>query len=106
MQFFGQKAKETMDESYRIAEDMKSSYTSLLRYFGEDENMPSGDFFATLNRFLESFDAALDAVNKAEQARVRTSIYCSAVSNSHTHVALAILTLDMRSCVHSFIYYL
>ena len=62
-----------MDESYQTAEEMKSSYLNLLRYFGEDEKMPSGDFFATLNRFLGSFEAALDAVNKVEQARVRAS---------------------------------
>ena len=72
MQFFAMNAKKTMDESYATAEEMKSNYLALLRYFGEDEKMPSGDFFATLNRFLESFDSALDAVNKAEQARVST----------------------------------
>ena len=75
MQFFAMNAKKTMDESYATAEEMKSNYLALLRYFGEDEKMPSGDFFATLNRFLESFDSALDAVNKAEQARVSTFIY-------------------------------
>ena len=72
MQFFARNAKKSMDESYATAEEMKANYLALLRYFGEDENLPSGNFFATLNRFLESFDSALDAVNKAEQARVST----------------------------------
>lgn len=72
MQFFAMNAKKTMDESYATAEEMKSNYLALLRYFGEDEKMPSGDFFTTLNRFLDSFDSALDAVSKAEQARVST----------------------------------
>jgi len=71
MQFFAKRAKAIMDESFEAAEEMKSSYLNLLRYFGEDEKMPSGDFFATLNRFLGSFEAALDAVNKAEQARIK-----------------------------------
>ena len=74
MQFFARNAKKSMDESYATAEQMKANYLALLRYFGEDENLPSGNFFATLNRFLESFDSALDAVNKAEQARVSTSL--------------------------------
>merc|ERR1719253_646196 len=52
MQFFARNAKKSMDESYATAEQMKANYLALLRYFGEDENLPSGNFFATLNRFL------------------------------------------------------
>ena len=81
MQFFAMNAEKTMDESYATAEEMKSNYLALLRYFGEDEKMPSGDFFATLNRFLESFDSALDAVNKAEQARVGIFVKCEEKSS-------------------------
>ena len=76
MQFFAMNAEKSMGESYATAEEMKSNYLALLRYFGEDEKMPSGDFFATLNRFLESFDSAFDAVDKADQARVSTRLGC------------------------------
>ena len=96
MQFFARNAKKSMDESYATAEQMKANYLALLRYFGEDENLPSGNFFATLNRFLESFDSALDAVNKAEQARVST--LASSLGARYIHSLYAMYVLYEASC--------
>lgn len=50
---------------------MKGKYSLLLGYFGEDENMATGDFFGILRRFMAEWKKAVNVVEKIERAQVR-----------------------------------
>ena len=60
-------AKEKMDDALEKSEDVQRQLVKSLKYFGEDEKMPSNEFFGTLTSFVVEFDPALDSVNKAEE---------------------------------------
>lgn len=53
---------------------MKGKYSLLLGYFGEDENMATGDFFGILRRFMAEWKKAVNVVEKIERAQVRRKI--------------------------------
>ncbi len=71
MEIFVQSAVSQVDESTNKLEEVQTSFGSVLHYFGEDEKMPTTDFFGTLFAFLESFDAAKVFVEKQEENRKR-----------------------------------
>ena len=50
---------------------LKSKYSSLLEYFGEDPKKKSADFFGTLSKFLLMFDCAIQLVENQEKAKVK-----------------------------------
>jgi hypothetical protein len=73
MERFVRNSQVTMDEAFTKENEMKRIYSSLLRYFGEDESMPSNDFFGIINKFIVEFDAAHTDLKLIEAAKVRSN---------------------------------
>jgi hypothetical protein len=71
MERFTMAAAESLNNAVEVVEGIKGKYSGLLRYFGEDESMPSNDFFGTINKFIIEFNAAVEHVEKEEKAKVR-----------------------------------
>jgi hypothetical protein len=71
MERFVQNAQAQLSQAFAKESEMKSIYTGLLRYFGEDESMPSNDFFGIINRFIVEFDSAYAELKLIEAAKVR-----------------------------------
>ena len=63
-------AKCSCDEASQAIEDVRKKYLALLEYFGEDENMQTGDFFGILRRFMREFQKAVDQVEAIEKKEV------------------------------------
>lgn len=45
-----------------LTERVKDKFVNLLEFFGEDEGMPSSEFFGTLTRFLMEFGKSIERV--------------------------------------------
>ena len=71
MEMFTQNAEFQVMEQNDKVEGVKTNFSSLLDYFGEDENMTSTDFFNTLSVFLQTFDSTKDSYEKQEAARIK-----------------------------------
>eukprot|EP00977_Amphora_coffeiformis_P022275 scaffold10723_cov164-Amphora_coffeaeformis.AAC.3 len=52
-----------------LSNDVKTKYESLLEFFGENREMPSNDFFGTMNKFIKEFMVSEVQVEKEEKAR-------------------------------------
>ena len=74
MELFCQDANATVKESLEKLDLTQEAFLSVLQYFGEDEKMSTSDFFGTLNKFIKSYDAALDLVEKQEAIKVMAHI--------------------------------
>ena len=72
MELFTQDATEQITQAFERSEKMHNMYKSVLKYFGEDEQMKSTDFFGTLHKFIQTFNAAYDTVQKQEEIKVRS----------------------------------
>ncbi len=72
MERFVRNAQAQLNHAFTKESEMKSIYTGLLRYFGEDESMSSNDFFGIINRFIVDFDSAFAELKMMEAAKVRT----------------------------------
>ena len=70
MEAFVVQARANVDGAIQSLEDLQKSYADLLHYFGEDEKMPSNDFFGTLQKFINEFKSAAEKVDKLERQRV------------------------------------
>jgi hypothetical protein len=57
------------------SDQVKKKYTNVLRYFGEDEKMPSNEFFGTINKFVATFDKAVENYEKREAIRVSATLW-------------------------------
>jgi hypothetical protein len=70
MERFTLNAKIACDQAAESIENVKKKYAMVLGYFGEDENMATGDFFGILRRFLTEWKKAVQLVEKIELAEV------------------------------------
>ena len=70
MERFTLNAKVACDQAVESIENVKKKYAMVLGYFGEDENMATGDFFGILRRFMTEWKKATDQVQKIEKAEV------------------------------------
>ena len=70
MERFALNSKDALKQAKSKIKKLKKKYANLLEYFGEDEKMPSNEFFGTMRRFIEEFQKACDEVEKAEIDRV------------------------------------
>lgn len=70
MERFALNSRDALKQAKSKIKKLKKKYANLLEYFGEDEKMPSNEFFGTMRRFIEEFQKACDEVEKVEIARV------------------------------------
>merc|ERR1712183_512564 len=61
MEMFLMCATEHLEGAHAQLNAAKKTFREILRYVGQDPTMTSADFFGALNRFLVTFDAALEA---------------------------------------------
>ena len=74
MERFTINASRGLEDAIALAHQVKDSYSKLLEYMCEKENMASNDFFGTMRRFADEFDKARDQVDKEEKLKVRKSV--------------------------------
>lgn len=70
MEIFVQSADDQLAIAMNDLDEAQKAFESVLNYFGEDEKMPTSDFFGTLFAFLESFETAKEHVERLETIRV------------------------------------
>ncbi len=70
MECFVQSADDQLVVAMNEIDEAQKAFESVLNYFGEDEQMPTSDFFGTLFAFFESFETAKDHVERLESIRV------------------------------------
>lgn len=70
MERFTMNADDAVKSALDSTDSVKEKYSKLLEYFGEDEKMPSNDFFGLMKRFIIEFEQAAEQVEKLEKARV------------------------------------
>ena len=70
MERFSLRAAALVDSAKGTIDELKTMYSGVLEYFGEDENMPSNEFFGTMRKFILEFNLAAEQVEKMEKARV------------------------------------
>merc|ERR1711957_289575 len=71
MERFAMNARVACEQAVESVENVKSKYALLLGYFGEDENMPTGDFFGILRRFMSEWKKAIKQIEKIERAQAK-----------------------------------
>lgn len=67
-------AKKICDDLDVFIDTMKTKYSGVLQYFGEEPSMLSHEFFATLHKFLQEFASVRETVirlGKAEEKKTR-----------------------------------
>jgi hypothetical protein len=74
MERFSMNAKVACDQADESINSVQAKYALILGYFGEDENMPTGDFFGTLRRFMTEWKKATKQVENIERKKVRVWI--------------------------------
>lgn len=70
MEVFTWQAKKRVDNVLQDLNNIKESYVAVLKYFGEDEKMPSNEFFGILQKFMDEFKVASEKVEKLEKLKV------------------------------------
>ena len=70
MDRFSLNARASAREVMEFAEGVKVKFSSLLRFWGEDEAMESNHFFGTIKAFLNEFHAAAQHVEREEKRLV------------------------------------
>lgn len=70
MEIFVHHAENALQILLRDLAEAQEAFKSVLNYFGEDDRMPTVDFFGTLYSFLESFEKAKEHVDRMEYMRV------------------------------------
>ena len=71
MERFANRATVIVDNTAAALADLQKTYAGVLTYFGEDEKMPSNEFFGTMKKFVLEFKNATEEVEKQEKAKVR-----------------------------------
>lgn len=72
MERFSLRAAASIADLVRLSENVRQKYVKLLEFFGEDEKMPSNDFFGTMNRFVLEFENSVEHVEQEEKKKVRS----------------------------------
>eukprot|EP00934_Nitzschia_sp_Nitz4_P006014 Nitzschia sp. Nitz4//scaffold124_size66437//25636//38731//NITZ4_006111-RA/size66437-processed-gene-0.6-mRNA-1//1//CDS//3329534552//6004//frame0 len=71
MERFAIDAKSACDQALDSIDNVKKKYAALLQYFGEDEQMATGDFFGTLTRFIAEWRKAVEQVETIERKEAK-----------------------------------
>jgi hypothetical protein len=71
MEIFTQTAEYSTILASDKIKDAREKFSSLLSYFGEDENMSTTDFFGTLSNFRKTFEYEKELYEKQEAIRIR-----------------------------------
>ncbi|KAL3945643.1 MAG: hypothetical protein SGBAC_000299 [Bacillariaceae sp.] len=71
MERFTVNAQYSCDQATTSIEDVRKKFLAVLQYFGEDENMATGDFFGILRRFMREFQKAVDQVEAIEKKEAK-----------------------------------
>jgi hypothetical protein len=71
MERFAARATVIVEGTVAALDDLKKTYAGVLTYFGEDERMPSNEFFGTMKKFALEFQTSAEQVEKEEKAKVR-----------------------------------
>lgn len=71
MEKFMTRAQASIKSAFERIEEASKRFSSVLKYFGEDEKMTSADFFGTIKKFIGQFDATLELVNRLDAIKVR-----------------------------------
>lgn len=74
MERFSMNAKIACEQALESINSIEAKYSLVLHYFGEDEKMPTGDFFGILRRFMTEWKKATKQVEKIERRKVRILI--------------------------------
>jgi hypothetical protein len=74
MEIFVHQARRKVDDALKSLDELKARYSDLLKYFGEDDNLQSNEFFGTLQKFIVEFNTAAEQVEKAEKGKVSQKI--------------------------------
>ena len=69
MERFFLRAHNEINGLVALSEDVRAKYQSLLEFFGEDREMPTNDFFGTMNKFIKEFMVSEVQVEREEKAR-------------------------------------
>ena len=69
MERFFLRASNEINGLIALSNDVKNKYESLLEFFGEDCEMPSNEFFGTMNKFIKEFMVSEIQVEKEEMTR-------------------------------------
>lgn len=99
MERFALNTQEALKQTNKKIEDLKKKYANLLEYFGEDEKMPSNEFFGVMRRFIEEFGKACDEVDKLEKERVSTTKMISCVPFRRSPFASARANASFLRCL-------
>lgn len=70
MERFSMNAKVACEQALESINNVQHKYILVLNYFGEDEKMPTGDFFGILRRFMTEWKKATKQVEKIERRKV------------------------------------
>lgn len=90
MERFTVNAQYSCDQATTSIDDVRKKFLAVLQYFGEDENMATGDFFGILRRFMREFQKAVDQVEAIEKKEV------SILSMYFPFVPMTVLMLAYR----------
>ena len=77
MERFSLNAKVACEQAIETINSVQAKYILVLEYFGEDEKMPTGDFFGILRRFMSEWKKTILQVEKIERRKVRIWNVCS-----------------------------
>ena len=70
MEKFALYAEKRTKEAFARIDEVQENFKGVLCYFGEDPAMTSTDFFGTLNKFIATFDSALETVKRIEALKL------------------------------------
>ncbi|KAL9179362.1 hypothetical protein ACHAXT_008652 [Thalassiosira profunda] len=70
MEKFALYAEKRTREAFARIDEVQENFKGVLTYFGEDPAMSSSDFFGTLNKFIATFDSALEVVKRIEALKI------------------------------------
>ena len=70
MEKFALYAEKRTREAFSRIDEVQENFKGVLTYFGEDPAMISTDFFGTLNKFIATFDSALQVVKRIEALKI------------------------------------
>ncbi|KAL7551802.1 hypothetical protein ACHAWF_014998 [Thalassiosira exigua] len=70
MEKFSLYAEKRTKEAFARIDEVQENFKGVLSYFGEDPAMTSADFFGTLNKFIATFDSALEVVKRFEALKL------------------------------------
>ena len=98
MEIYIDDAEKKVEQGKAKQEELKEKYLNLLKYFGEDEELKSGQFFSTINTFVKEFGVEQDKHKRQEEAKVRQfwSMYLQFLSQNN---------IFKPSCVQNVTYY-